>query len=531
MMAVEESVSDETSAERQDPSGVVVAQNVSKSFGVTKALDNVTIIGRAGAVHAITGENGAGKSTFMKILAGVYRPDAGRIFIHGRQVQFSSVHDALVRGVSSVFQEVTLLPNLTVAENMFLGREPMSRGTLSRRIMMREARDALARVGLEVRPEWLVGRLTVGEQQLVEIAKGISTDASVFFFDEPTASLNNTEVERLERLIDGLRAQGKVIFYVSHRLEEVFRFCDTVTVLKDGKHVTTLPRVSLDEDRLVTLMVGRPMQDLFPRRQKCSSSLALDVRNLVPKKGAPEVRLQLHRGEILGIYGLEGQGQREILRSLIGVITPHKSDITKISKEGDASPLVPEAGVVSCLRKGVGFVPEDRKVEGLYLDLSIYENVALGPMNGFALIRLAPRVANLVKKIMKRIYIQASSMGQPVASLSGGNQQKVMLGRWFAAGVDTLIVEQPTRGVDIGAKAEIYRQLRKFTASGGAVLMVSNEITEIIGLCDRIIVVRQGLTVFETAGSVANEEILMEYALKDTPPAKGKARRHETVPV
>jgi ribose transport system ATP-binding protein len=522
-MSVAESIPDGSSAEMQDPSGVVVAQNVSKSFGSTKALDNVTIIGRAGAVHAITGENGAGKSTFMKILAGVYRPDAGRIFIHGREVQFSSVHDALVHGVSSVFQEVTLLSNLTIAENMFLGREPMSRGTLSRRIMMREARDALARVGLDVRPEWLVGRLTVCEQRLVEIAKGISTDAFVFFFDEPTASLNNTEVERLGKLIDGLRTQGKVIFYVSHRLEEVFRFCDTVTVLKDGKHVTTLPRVSLDEGQLVTLMVGRPMQALFPRRKKYKSSLALDVRSLVPQQGAPEVRLQLHRGEILGLCGLEGQGQREILRSLIGVITPHKSDITKISKDGVSTPLVPEAGVVSCLGMGVGFVPEDRKIEGLYLDLSIYENVALGPMNGLALFRLAPRVAKLVKEIMERIHLQARGMDQPVDSLSGGNQQKVMLGRWFAAGVDTLIVEQPTRGVDIGAKAEIYRQLRKFTASGGAVLMVSSEITEIIGLCDRIIVVRQGRTVFESAGSAATEEILMEYALKDTPACSERA--------
>jgi ribose transport system ATP-binding protein len=530
-MSAAKSKSVGSSAERQDPSVVVVAQNISKSFGSTKALDNVTIIGKAGAVHAITGENGAGKSTFMKILAGVYRPDAGRIFIHGKEVQFSSVRDALVCGVSSVFQELTLLPNLTIAENMFLGREPMSRGILSRRIMTRETRDALARVGLDVRPELLIGCLTVCEQQLVEIAKGIYTDASVFFFDEPTASLNNTEVERLGRLIDGLRTQGKVIFYVSHRLEEVFRFCDTVTVLKDGKHVATLPRTSLDEGQLVTLMVGRPMQDLYPRRQKFSRSLALDVRSLVPQQGAPEVRLQLHRGEILGLCGLEGQGQREILRSLVGIIAPHKSDITKISKEGVASPFVPEAGAVSCLGKGVGFVPEDRKIEGLYLDLSIYENVALGPMNGLTLIRSAPRVAKLVKKIMKQIRLQASSIGQPVASLSGGNQQKVMLGRWLAAGVDTLIVEQPTRGVDIGAKAEIYRQLRKFTASGGAVLMVSNEITEIIGLCDRIIVVRQGRTVFETAGRAATEEILMEYALKDTPPAKGKARCHDTVPV
>ena len=494
----------------------VVAQNVSKSFGSTKALDNVSIVGFAGAVHAITGENGAGKSTFMKIFAGVEKPDAGQISIHGRQVRFASVRDALNHGVSTVFQEFTLLPNLTIAENIYLGREPMSHGLLSRRTMLGRARDILERVGADVRPDWLAGRLTLGEQQLIEIAKGISADASVFFFDEPSAALNKTEVDRLGKLIAELRAQGKTIFYISHRLEEIFRFCDTVTVLKDGKHVATVPRESLDEDRLVTLMVGRPMQDLFPPREPRFGDVALDVRSLIPQEGAQEVRLQLRRGEILGLAGLEGQGQREILRSLVGAIRPQKSDIIKISRDGTASRLVPEAGVVSCLSMGIGFIPEDRKTEGLYMDLSIYENVALGRLRGLSLIRLAPGVIKLVSEIMERLHLQARSVRQPVASLSGGNQQKVMLGRWFAAGVDTLLVEQPTRGVDIGAKAEIYKQLREFTASGGAVLMISNEITEIIGLCDRIIVVRHGRLVGEVTGNSATEELLMEYALKET---------------
>jgi ribose transport system ATP-binding protein len=502
--------------ELEDPVNTVVAQNVSKSFGSTKALDNISIIGQAGAIHAITGENGAGKSTFMKILAGVEKPDAGRIFVHGQLVRFTSPHDALAHGVSSVFQEMTLLPNLTIAENLFLGREPMSRGWLSRRAMVSRAREALERVGVDVKPEWLARRLTIGEQQLVEIAKGISAEASVFFFDEPTAALNKTEVDRLGKIIEELRVQGKTIFYISHRLEEIFRFCDIVTVLKDGKHIATVPRKSLDEDQLVTLMVGRPMQDLFPPRETRFGTIALDVNSLVPQAGAHDVRMQLRRGEVLGLCGLEGQGQREILRSLVGVIRPLKSDITKISRNGTASRLVPEAGVVSCLSTGIGYIPEDRKTEGLYMDLSIYENVALGRLRGLSLIRPAPGVIKLVSEIMERLHLQARSMRQPVASLSGGNQQKVMLGRWFAAGVDTLLVEQPTRGVDIGAKAEIYRQLREFTASGGAVLMISNEITEIIGLCDRIIVVRQGRMVGEVTGSSATEELLMEYALKGT---------------
>ena len=493
----------------------VAARNVSKAFGSTKALDDVSIIGFAGTVHAITGENGAGKSTLMKILSGVEKPDGGQIFICGKPVRFASAQDALNHGVSAVFQEFTLLPNLTIAENMYLGREPIRRGVLSRRAMVRQVESTLERIGVEVNPYWLAGRLSVSEQQLVQIARGLSADASVFFFDEPTAALNKTEVDRLETLIRELRTAGKTIFYISHRLEEIFRFCDSVTVLKDGKHVATVPRASIDEDKLVTLMVGRPMQDLFPPRGKPTGSIALDVRSLVPLHDSPEIQLQLYRGEILGLYGLEGQGQREILRSMIGVIKPAKSNITKISIDGSPARFTPESGVVSCLRRDIGFIPEDRKSEGLYLDLSVHENVALGSLKGLPLIRLAPRAYKLVEDIMNRMRLQAQSLRQAVGSLSGGNQQKVMLGRWFAAGVDTLIVEQPTRGVDIGAKAEIYRQLREFASSGGAVLIVSNELTEIIGLCDRIMVVRQGRFVKEVPGSTATEEGIMEYALKE----------------
>jgi ribose transport system ATP-binding protein len=495
---------------------IVVARNISKTFGSTKALDNVSIVGFAGTVHAITGENGAGKSTLMKILSGVEKPDGGQISLYGKPVRFANAQDALNRGVSAVFQEFTLLPNLTIAENMYLGHETVRRGLLSRREMVRQAESTLERMGVKVNPGWLAGRLSVSEQQLVQIARGISADASVFFFDEPTAALNKTEVDKLEIVIHELRAAGKTIFYISHRLEEIFRFCDSITILKDGKHVATVPRSSIDEDKLVTLMVGRPVQDLFPPRGKRMESVALDVHSLVPLHNSPEIQLRLYRGEILGLYGLEGQGQREILRSMIGVIKPAKSDITKMSKKGGARRFTPENGVVSCLKRDIGFIPEDRKIEGLYLDLSIYENVALGTLKGLPLIRPAPRAYKLVKDIMDRMKLQAQNLRQAVGSLSGGNQQKVMLGRWFAAGVDTLIVEQPTRGVDIGAKAEIYRQLREFATLGGAVLIVSNELTEIIGLCDRIIVVRQGRFVSELAGREATEEGIMGYALKET---------------
>ena len=395
---------------------VIEARNVSKTFGPTKAVDDVSVAAYARSVHAITGENGAGKSTLMKLLAGVERPDTGALLVRGREAQFATPRDALLHGVSTVFQEFTLLPNLTIAENLYLGREPIVGGLLARRRMVRDARAVLERVGIDVKPEWLASRLTIPQQQLVEIAKGISADASVFIFDEPTAALNLAEVRTLEGLIANLRDQGKAILYISHRLEEIFRFCDTVTVLKDGRLVTTVPRESLGEADLVTLMVGRPVRDLYPTRSSHEREVALDVRGLVPAPGLPDVSFRLQRGEILGIAGLEGQGQREILRSLVGVIKPVSSDIVKIDAGGEARRLDPARGVIAAVTGGMGFVPEDRKTEGLYLDLSIYENVALGRFKGLALFALAPRVANLVDTLLTRMQLRARNTRQTAGS-------------------------------------------------------------------------------------------------------------------
>ncbi len=492
---------------------MIEARDLSKSFGPTKAVDGVSLAGHAGSVHAITGENGAGKSTLMKMLAGVERPDSGSILVSGKEVHFASPRDALLCGVSTVFQEFALLPNLTLAENLYLGREPLVRGALARKTMYENARGVLERIGLDAKPEWLAGGLTVGQQQLLEIGKGISADASTFIFDEPTAALNKSEVDRLAALLISLRDAGKAIFYISHRLEEIFRFCDTVTVLKDGRHIATVPTSSIDSSELVTLMVGRPVGELFPERSAGGTAVALDVRELVPAAGRPSVAFQLRRGEILGLAGLEGQGQREIIRALAGVEKPDRSDIVKTSREGTPDRLDPREGVIAAVKRGIGFVPEDRKTEGLYLNLSIYENVSLGKLKGLPLAAPAPRVGKLVNDIMARMQLRARDARQTVGSLSGGNQQKVMLGRWFAAGVDVLLIEQPTRGVDIGAKAEIYRLLREFAREGGAVLIVSSELIEIAGLCDRIFVARGGRLVAELAGPGATEETLLEHAL------------------
>lgn len=493
---------------------VVMFDRITKRFGSTEALSEVSIIGLRGSVHAVTGENGAGKSTLMNLLAGVHLPDTGEIRLGGRTVSLRSPNEARGFGISTIFQELTLLPNLSVAENLFLGREPRRLGMIDRTAMRVRARSAMERLGSTISPDSYCGDLSVGEQQLVEIAKGISADASVFIFDEPTAALNQPEVEKLAELISSMREQGKLIFYISHRLDEIFRFCDTVSVLKDGRHVATQDVASLDRDTLVSMMVGRELGQLYPERRarRPQATPALSIGNLRPDAGAPEVSFVLERGEILGLSGLEGQGQRDILRAVAGMQQPSSGVVTKHDAADSHSRAV-YGGVVSSTLAGIGFAPEDRKTEGLYLPLSIADNMALGMLRGQSVWSRARVRIDEVANLLTRMKVQGAMRGQPVAALSGGNQQKVMVGRWLASGVDVLLIEEPTRGVDVGAKAEIYALLRDFADQGGAVLITSSELTEVLGLCDRILVVRGGALVADFDGTSATEEQVMRAAL------------------
>lgn len=497
---------------------LIVVQGVSKRFGSTAALQDVSLRGRAGSIHAITGENGAGKSTLMKLLAGVHQPDAGEIRMAGQRLQLRSPAAARAAGISTVFQELTVLPNLTVAENLVLGREPRRAGLLDHAAIHAEAQAVLSRIGITLDPQRSGASLTVGEQQLVEIAKGVSTDAQVFIFDEPTAPLNRAEVDKLEQLLHALKAQDKLVFYISHRLDEIFRLCDTVSVLKDGRWVATEPIGALTSERLITLMVGRELQALFPPRASTPPGVAaLDVRSLTPLAGGASARLQLRRGEIVGLGGLEGQGQREIVRALAGALPPAACDVQRLGRDGQPQAYDPRQGVAHVVALGIGLVPEDRKLEGLYLDLPIADNIWLGLLRGLGLVRRAPRQRAVVTDLAKQLQLRAGSLTQDVGDLSGGNQQKVMIGRWLAAGVDTLLVEQPTRGVDVGAKAEIYGLLRAFVAEGGAVLALSSDLPELIGLCDRILVVRGGRVVGDVPAAEATEEGLLALGLVDAP--------------
>ncbi|KIN71317.1 sugar ABC transporter ATP-binding protein [Sulfitobacter guttiformis] len=493
---------------------VLVSFNaVSKRFGSTVALAGVTLEAVGGSVHAVTGENGAGKSTLMNLLAGVLRPDEGTIALSGRPVVLDSPGAARAQGVSTIFQELTLLPNLTVAENLFLGREPRRFGLTDTGEMRKRARAALARLDSSISVDSFCGMLSVGEQQMVEIAKGIVAQADIFILDEPTAALNAPEVQKLAELIAVLRAEGKLIFYISHRLEEIFNFCDTVSVMKDGQLVATHPTAAIDRDTLISLMVGRELGQLFPPRNTSieQRGTVLEMRGIATTAFDARVSFALARGEILGLAGLEGQGQRALIRAVSGLEPPIDGSVTKIAANGARSLL--QSSVVATARAGIGFIPEDRKTEGLYLPLSIATNITLGMLREQSVWSRARVAAGEIETQMKNMRVAAASTQQIVGALSGGNQQKVMIGRWLASKVDVLLIEEPTRGVDVGAKAEIYALLRAFTDAGGAILITSSELTEVIGLCDRIAVVREGALVAEFAGIDATEQIIMHAAL------------------
>ena len=492
---------------------LIEMSNISKSFGGSLAVDQVSLELMPNSVHALMGENGAGKSTLMKILAGVHQPDSGEIYKNGRKISFANPREALEFGISTVFQELSLLANLTIAENMFLGREPITRlGTIDYARMNAETKAALAELGLNLNPETLVSELSIAERQFVEIAHGIKADASIFILDEPTAALNAADVEILNKHIRRLREEGKAVVYISHRMDEVFEICDTVTVLKDGRLVQTRPRAEMTPASLIAMMVGRELQDLFPPRGSAAGQVALDAKNFKIGVTTKPFSLTVAKGEIVAIAGLEGQGQQKFLRSFIGQFQPFGGTVT-INGMPLPLPVSAESGVRKLRALRVGFVPEDRKEEGLFLQLSIAHNIAIGLNAARPELALAKSYRKTIADTMAGMSIRAKSASSIVNSLSGGNQQKVLLGRHLAEEVDVLLVEEPTRGVDIGAKSEIYRLLRDFAKRGGAVLVLSRETLELIGLCDRIYVVHDDTVVAEIPAATATEHQILQAAL------------------
>jgi ribose transport system ATP-binding protein len=487
-------------------------QSISKSFGSASVLRDVTLRLRKGSVHALMGENGAGKSTLMKILAGVHRSDAGQILKEGQPLQLSSPRAALAAGISTVFQELSLLPNLTIAENMFLGREPLTAtGALDRRRMRAETAAALAELDLRLDPDQLVSTLSIAERQFVEIAHGIKADASVLILDEPTAALNAADVEVLNRSIRRLRDAGRAIVYISHRMDEIFALCDEVTVLKDGQYVGTRAVGEVTQHELIAMMVGRELSDLFPARGSSRGKPVLELSGFRSTPRARSFDLTLHQGEILGVAGLEGQGQSRILRALIGRHHPAQGSLRLLGK-GLAFPKA-AGGIRSMARLGLGFVPEDRKEEGLMLGLSVTANLVIGLHAERPAFTVARSLKSVVQRVTGALRIKTASPVTLVGALSGGNQQKVLLGRYLARDLKVLVIEEPTRGVDIGAKSDIYSLLRDFVQAGGAVLVTSRETVELIGLCDRLAVVHGDTVVAELPAAGATEHSILAAAL------------------
>ncbi|MEO1659188.1 MAG: sugar ABC transporter ATP-binding protein [Pseudomonadota bacterium] len=491
----------------------VTMTGVTKQFGSTIAVNDVSFEIQPGRVHALMGENGAGKSTLMKILAGVNQPDAGEIALAGRPVTFSDPRDALAAGVSTVFQELSLLPNLTIAENMFLGKEPLGRfGAPDRATMTRRTQEALAELGMRLDPKLLVSELSIAERQFVEIAHGLKADAQVFILDEPTAALNAADVEVLNAQISKLKAAGKAVIYISHRMDEIFSICDDVTVMKDGGHVVTQPLSELTPEKLIALMVGRELGDLFPTRSNEPGPPMMSCKDLRVLSGTKPLNFDLHRGEILGFAGLEGQGQSQIVRSLFGQIPAARGQV-QIGAETINLPMSQQSGIRFMQALRVGFVPEDRKEEGLLLGAPISENIGIGLQAARPGFKPILRIREIVMRIMSELNVKAQSPSLSARALSGGNQQKVLLGRYLASGMDILIIEEPTRGVDIGAKAEIYKLLRNLADQGKALIVLSRETVELIGLCDRILVVHGCDFVAEMSGKDATEQEILNAAL------------------
>ena len=493
---------------------ILDVRGVSKKFPGVLALDNVDLTLGAGEIVAVLGENGAGKSTLMKILAGVQSADSGSIKVDGKEVSLSSVHAALDQGIALIHQELNLADNLDVGANIFLGREPRRLGVMIDRGRIRaEAGQYLERVGLAVDPDLLVSGLTIGRQQMVEIAKALSVNARVLIMDEPTSSLSQKETEQLFVVIKDLARRGVSILYISHRLGEVVELADRVVVLRDGQNAGNLDRADINHDNMVRLMVGRDVSQFYPHEPHHPGDTVLELDKVItPAHPNHPISFSVKRGEIVGISGLVGAGRTELLETLFGV-TPALSGSIKIEDQ------VCEVGTpIQAIRAGLALVPEDRKQQGLILEMAVKDNVTLATLSrdqrkGF-LNRTKER--EISARMIKELNVKTPSEDQDVRLLSGGNQQKVVLGKWLAQEPKVLLLDEPTRGIDVGAKAEIYALMEALARKGVAIVFVSSEMEEILGMSDRTLVMHEGRMTGELQRSELSEEAVMRLATGQT---------------
>ena len=498
--------------ESQNPY-ILEMRNIFKSFGGVNALRDVSFQCRPGTVHALVGENGAGKSTLIKILAGALLPDSGEIIFKGQKHQSFSTRKALNSGISVIYQELALVSQMTVAENIFLGREPRKYfGIVDKKRLKIEAKKLLKQLGFEVDMDMEVGEMTVAYQQMVEIAKALSKNADLIIMDEPSAILAGHELDQLFLIIESLKKRGVTIIYISHRLEEVFRIANEVTILKDGQLVGTKPIKDLSRGELVKMMVGRTLEEVFPVSFNQLGNPVLQVEEISTKTILNKVSFNLREGEILGVAGMVGSGRTELARAIFGA-DPLTSGTIKIKGQD-----VVFKNPADAIRSKISLVPEDRKNHGLFTKLSILNNITLPILSkisrwGFTDKKKENEIVERARQIHS---IDMTSGNQEVQYLSGGNQQKVVLSKSLQTIPEVIIMDEPTRGVDVGAKFEIYQLIRQLNKDGIAILMISSELPEILGLSDRILVMREGKIVAELTPNETNEEMIIEFATTNT---------------
>jgi inositol transport system ATP-binding protein len=489
---------------------------ISKAFPGVQALDDVHLDVETGTVHALMGENGAGKSTLMKVLAGIYRADSGRIELDGHEVHVPDSATALRLGIAMIHQELSPVPAMMVAENIYLGREPVNRFKLvDKKQLIADAQAVFDKWQIDINPRRVMKTLSVAQMQMVEIAKAISTDARLIIMDEPTSAITEREVEHLHRMIRSLRESGVAIIYITHKMDEVFKIADKVTVFRDGKHVATLPAAELDRQKLITLMVGRELTHLFPKEEVAIGEVVMSVRGLTRHGVIDDITFDLRRGEILGLAGLMGAGRTEVLEAIFGVTRVDAGEITINGKH------VTIKSPADAIEAGMGLLTEDRKLTGIMGALSVRDNMTIANLNHFSpggILRKGRMEAACIAQ-RDALAIKTPSLAQLIKNLSGGNQQKVLVSRWLLTLPDVLMIDEPTRGIDVGAKSEIHRLMSGLAKEGKAILMVSSEMPEILGMSDRVLVMAGGRITAEFSRAEVTQEKVLEAATLVAPAA------------
>ncbi len=481
---------------------VLRVKDIEKSFPGVRALHDVNFSIKAGEVHALIGENGAGKSTLMKILSGVYTKDGGQVFIDGKEVEIHSPEHATQLGISIIYQELNLMPNLSIGENIFMGREKRKGLLFDSKTTQKEASMYSKEVGLHIDVNTLVKDLSIAQRQMVEVAKALSVNSKVIIMDEPTSSLTERENEILMGIIRKLRDQGKGIVFISHKLSEIFEIADRITVLRDGECIDTVPAGECSEEKLIQMMVGREINDLFPKVSAQRGEKIMEVSHLTSGKAVQDVSFSLYRGEVLGFAGLVGAGRSETMAAIFGTERMDSGEITIDGKK------IGNHQASDSIALGMGFVPEDRKLQGLILGMAVRENVTMASLESVSKGNLikSREESKVTNYYVEKLSIKTPGIEQKTENLSGGNQQKVVIAKWLATHPKILILDEPTRGIDVGAKKEIYMLMNTLVQEGVSIIMVSSELPEVIGMSDRIVVMNEG----KIKGIVSREEATQE---------------------